>query len=155
MILSHKLFVIFCQNICFMKKTLSLFFVFITLSIHSKSQGANYKVVFDLTAKDTNVHKAVLRWCTIIVDANSDCKLEVVFYGQSLDMVVKGKSIAEDQITSLAKGKNVSFTVCEASMKRLNIDKSQLLPGVNTVPDAIYEIFLKQKEGFAYIKAGL
>ena len=138
-----------------MKKMLCLFWVFMTLSAHSKSQAPNYKVVFDLTAKDTNVHKAVLRWCTLIADANPDCKLEVVFYGQSLEMVVKGKSVAEDQIITLAKGKNVSFTVCEASMIRHNIDKSQLLQGVKIVADGIYEIFLKQKEGFGYIKAGL
>ena len=138
-----------------MKKILCLLLISALLSMHSKSQVAGYKVVFDLTAKDTNVHKAVLRWCTIISDANPDCKLDIIFYGQSLDMVVKGKSIAENEIIKMAAGKNISFIVCEASMKRHNIDKSQLLPGVSTVPDGIYEIFLKQKEGFAYIKAGL
>ena len=139
----------------FMKKIVCLLLISMLLSTYSKGQAPVYKVVFDLTAKDTNVHKAVLRWCTLIADANPGCKLEVVFYGQSLDLVVKGKSVAENDIIKMAGGKNVSFTVCEAAMKRHNIDKSQLLPGVSTVSDGIYEILLKQKEGFAYIKAGL
>ena len=37
-------------------------------------------------------------------------------------------------------------------MKRNNIDKSQLIPGVEIVPDGIYEIILKQREGWGYIK---
>jgi intracellular sulfur oxidation DsrE/DsrF family protein len=40
-------------------------------------------------------------------------------------------------------------------MKRWNIGESQLLPGVSTVPDGIYEILQKQREGWGYIKAGL
>jgi intracellular sulfur oxidation DsrE/DsrF family protein len=38
-------------------------------------------------------------------------------------------------------------------MKRHNIDAFQLLPGVSIVPDGIYEIITKQKEGWGYIKA--
>jgi hypothetical protein len=38
-------------------------------------------------------------------------------------------------------------------MKSQKVDVSQLLPGVQTVPDGIYEIITKQKEGWGYIKA--
>jgi hypothetical protein len=38
------------------------------------------------------------------------------------------------------------------TMKRNNVDKSQLLPGVEIVPDGIYEIISKQHEGWGYIK---
>ena len=37
-------------------------------------------------------------------------------------------------------------------MKAHNVDKSQLLPNVETVPDGIYELVSKQHEGWAYIK---
>jgi uncharacterized protein len=37
-------------------------------------------------------------------------------------------------------------------MKRHNVDKTQLLPGVEVVPDAIFEIVTKQSEGWGYIK---
>ena len=119
------------------------------------SQIQPYNVVFDITTKDTNVHKAVIRWCNEIVNANPDAKLEVVYYGQSLEMITQGKSVVANEVARLSSGKNVSFAVCQQAMKKWNIDKSQLIPGVGSVPDGIYEILLKQKEGFAYIKAGL
>jgi intracellular sulfur oxidation DsrE/DsrF family protein len=37
-------------------------------------------------------------------------------------------------------------------MKRYNIDKTQLLPGVEVVDDGIWEIIQKQQEGWGYIK---
>ena len=121
----------------------------------AQSQVKDYKIVFDITSKDTNVHKAVIRWCNEIAAAYPDAKLEVVYYGQSLEMITLGKSVVANDVTRLANGKNVTFSVCSVAMKRWNIDKSQLLPGVTTVPDGIYEILQKQREGYGYIKAGL
>jgi hypothetical protein len=37
-------------------------------------------------------------------------------------------------------------------MKRHNVDTSQLIDGIKTVPDGILEIVNKQKEGWGYIK---
>lgn len=116
------------------------------------SAQADYKVVFDLTSNDTMNHKAVIRWTNEIIKASKDAQVEVVFYGNSLDMVQKDKSVVSDDITKLVANKNVSFKVCSVAMKAHNIDKSQLIPGVETVPDGIYEIVTKQKEGWAYIK---
>ena len=110
-------------------------------------------MVFDLTSKDTADHKSVIRWLNGISQSNADARLEVVFYGQSLGMVTKDKSTVAEEVKKLAANKNISFKVCEAAMKRQNIDKSQLLPGIETVPDGIYEIMLKQNEGWGYIKA--
>ena len=121
----------------------------------AQSQVKDYKIVFDITSKDTNVHKAVIRWCNEIAAAYPDAKLEVVYYGQSLEMITQGKSVVSSDVIRLASGKNVTFSVCAVAMKRWNIDKSQLLPGVTTVPDGIYEILEKQREGCGYIKAGL
>ena len=38
------------------------------------------------------------------------------------------------------------------TMKRDKIDNAQLITGVETVPDAIYEIITRQSEGWGYIK---
>ena len=118
------------------------------------AQAAKYNVVFDLTSKDTMVQKSVIRWLTEISKSHPEAMLEVVFYGQSLDMITKDKSVVSDAVTTLAASKNISFRVCEMAMARHQIDKSQLLPGVQTVPDGIYEIVTKQREGYGYIKAG-
>lgn len=111
-----------------------------------------YNVVFDLTSKDTLNHQSVIRWIKLITESNKDAKLEVVFYGQSLEMVTQNKSVVANDVIQLAKTGNVQFKVCEVAMKHWNIDKSQLLPGVLTVPDGIYEIIIKQGEGWGYIK---
>lgn len=125
----------------------------LVLSSFAQAQSVPYNVVFDLTSKDTNDHKAVIRWLTEISKERPDAKMEVVFYGQSLDMVQKDKSIVAPMVTQLAQNKNISFKVCAAAMKRHNVEASQLLPGVGVVPDGIYEIVTKEKEGWGYIKA--
>ncbi|HVE61164.1 MAG TPA: DsrE family protein, partial [Chitinophagaceae bacterium] len=71
----------------------------------------------------------------------------------SLDMIVKDKSVVASELKAIANNKNVSVKVCAAAMKRHNIDKSQLLPGIAIVPDGIYQIITRQKEGWGYIKA--
>ena len=114
---------------------------------------ADYKVVFDLTSRDSLDHKAVLRWAGEVAKASTDAKVEVVMYGQGVHMMVKGKSTVEDAITKLMDNKNVSFKVCAVALKAQNLDRSQLIPGVEVVPDGIYEIISKQREGWGYIKA--
>ena len=112
----------------------------------------NYKVVFDLTSKDTVDHKLVIRWMNEILNAEPTAQVEVVFYGHSTDMIVKDKSAVADAITALASNKNVSFKVCKIAMKNHNIETSQLVPGVQTVPDGIYEIISKQRDGWDILK---
>ena len=136
-----------------MKKHIILTALLLLFLHFSEAQTKDYKVVFELTSKDTAEHKSVIRWLNGISQSNADARLEVVFYGQSLGMVTKDKSTVAEDIKKLTANKNISFKVCEAAMKRQNIDKSQLLPGVETVPDGIYEIMLKQNEGWGYIKA--
>ena len=111
----------------------------------------NYKVVFDLTSRDTIDHKNVLRWINEISKV-ADSELEVVMYGKGLEMVTKDRSVVAKEIVALAAKKNVSFKVCEAAMKNNSISKEQLLPGVGIVPDGIYEIIMKQRDGWGYIK---
>ena len=129
-----------------MKKHIFIF-VLSLAPIFLYAQTKDYKVVFDLTSKDTVDQKNVLRWVNEILKEDSNAQLEIVFYGQSLDLVVKDKSVAPDVVTKLAANKNVSFRVCSIAMRRHNIDNSQLLAGVQTVPDGIYEIVSRQREG--------
>lgn len=135
-----------------MKQLLSLLTPLLFAPLFLLAQKPDYKVVFDLTSKDPALHQTVVRWINAITKETPDAQLEVVFYGQSLDMVRNDKSTLASDITTLARNNNVSFAVCEMAMKRHNIDKSQLLPGVKTVPDGIYELVSRQKQGWGYIK---
>ncbi len=134
-----------------MKKNIFVIFMVLFSPIFLSAQS-DYKVVFDLTSNDTLNHKAVIRWTNEIIKASKDAQVEVVFYGNSLDMVQKDKSVVADDVEKLSANKNVSFKVCSVAMKAHNVDKSQLISGVETVPDGIYEIVTKQREGWAYIK---
>lgn len=118
----------------------------------SFAQTVPYNAVFDLTSKDTNDHKTVIRWLNGITKDNHDAKLEVVLYGQSLDMVRSDRSVVADAVKKFAAKKNISFAVCAASMKRHNVTEKDLLPGITVVPDGIYQIITRQKEGWGYIK---
>jgi hypothetical protein len=129
-----------------------LIFVLVLLPVLTMAQTAAYKVIFDITSGDTVAQKTVIRQIRGISQARPDAQLEVAIYSEALPMVLKDKSIIADAIRELTANKKASFKVCGMTMKRHNVDKSQLVPGVDVVPDAIYEIVTKQQEGLRYIK---
>lgn len=118
----------------------------------SPAQVKDYKVAFDISSRDPVSQQAVVRQVDLIKNANPDAKLEVVIYGQALNLALKDKSAQAEAIQRLLGMKDVSFKVCSITMQRNKVDKSQLLAGVEVVPDGIYEIITKQKEGWGYIK---
>lgn len=126
--------------------------LFTVLSICGMAQVKPVKVVFDITSGDTLTHQAVLRHVSGMAKAYPQSTFEVVIYGGALPMVLKNKSTVSKGIQKLENYPNVSFKVCEETMKRFNVDKTQLLSSVGTVPDAIIEIVTRQGEGWGYIK---
>ncbi|MBS1982230.1 MAG: hypothetical protein OJF59_002787 [Cytophagales bacterium] len=125
----------------------------ILLSLVCKSQTTPaVKIIFDVTSQDTLIHQATLRHVLGMAAAYPKSHFEVVIYGGAIGMVQNGKSTVSKNIKLLENNPNVSFKVCESTMKRYHITKSQLLPKVETVPDAIIEIVTRQAEGWGYIK---
>jgi intracellular sulfur oxidation DsrE/DsrF family protein len=131
-----------------------LFLSAITLLLSSILLNAqkDYKVVFDLTSGDSLSQQTAIRWVNEIVKAEPTAQVEVVMFGKGLPLAIKDKSAVANDVTSLAMNKNVAFKVCSVAMANQKVDKSQLLPGVQTVPDGIYEVISKQREGWGYIK---
>jgi len=136
-----------------MKKIILLSVFMLMLCGFISAQKVPYRVVFDVTSSDTVLHKMVLRWVSEVLTADPNAEVEVVFYAKSLDMITKDKSTVADNVMKFAAKKNVAFRACAVAMKNNNVEKSQLLEGVGTVPDGIYEIISKQHEGWGYIKA--
>lgn len=137
-----------------MKKFIFLLSALLTVWHFMYAQKAPYNVVIDVTSKDTVVHHMVMNWVKEITNVDPNANVEVVFYGKSLDMITKDRSVVADSVIKYTANKNVKFRVCAVAMKNNNIDKSQLLQGVGTVPDGIYEIVSKEHDGWGYIKAG-
>ncbi|WP_336515021.1 DsrE family protein [Pollutibacter soli] len=118
----------------------------------TKTHAQKYQVVFDMTSNDAVNQQALIRQLSGIRELNSLAKMEIVIYGQGLSLVKKDSPDTQDAIKKLIAEPNITFKVCAITMKRNNIDKSQLLDGVQVVPDGIYEIVKRQQEGWGYIK---
>ena len=134
-----------------MKKS---FFITVILIIATQISFAqkDYKVVFDLTSGDSLSQQTALRWMTEVMKAEPTAQVELVMFGKGLPLAINGKSAVADGIAQLVGNKNVNIYVCSVAMANQHVDKSQLLPGVQTVPDGIYEIISKQRQGWGYIK---
>ena len=133
-------------------RKLSLFTIILLFVSQFLLAQKDYKVVFDLTSGDTLSQQTVVRWVNEVIKTEPTAQVEVVMFGKGLPLVVKDKSALANDVTSLATNKNVAFKVCAIAMANQKIDKSQLLTGVQIVPDGIYEIVSKQKEGWGYVK---
>ncbi len=135
-----------------MKKiNLSIILLFIASSF-LVAQRPDYKVVFDMSSRDSISQQAVIREVALIAKENPDAKLEVVIYGQAINMVTKAQSKQAEAIKGLTDNKNIAFKVCAFTLKRNNLTETDLLPAVQVVADGIYEIISKQHEGWGYIK---
>lgn len=140
------------QTINLMKKYFSILAFVLFSSFNLLAQTPAVKIVFDVTSSDTLTHQAAMRHVSSMASAYPHSEFEVVIYGGALPMFMKSKSTVTKGIKGLESNKNVSFKVCASTMKRYNVDKTQLLPNIVVVPDAIIEIVTKQKEGWGYIK---
>ena len=117
-----------------------------------RSQPQPYRVAFDLTSRDTLDQKAVLRWLKEVGGSSPNAQMEVVMYGKGFELVMPERSAYIEDVKAALKNPNVSFKVCAIALKNNSIDKSQLLPGVGTVPDGIHELVMKQQDHWGYIK---
>jgi intracellular sulfur oxidation DsrE/DsrF family protein len=124
-----------------------------TADVHAQSPQP-YKVVFDLTSQDPLDQQAVLRWIREVSAVNPKTEMEVVMYGRGLDLVVSGKTQVASGVKEAMSTAHATFKVCAIAMKNQSVDKSQLLPNVEIVPDGIGEIVARQRAGWGYIKVG-
>jgi Uncharacterized conserved protein len=111
-----------------------------------------YRVVFDLTSRDTLEQKAVLRWLNEVGTTSPNAQMEVVMYGKGFELLMPERSAFIPGVKEAMKNPNVSFKVCAIALKNNSVAISQLLPGVEAVPDGIHELVMKQQDGWGYIK---
>ncbi len=133
-------------------KTLLSTGLILLLCLYGHAQTNPVKIVFDITSGAEAAHQSTMRHVKMMAEAYPDSEFEVVIYGGALDMVLKDSSTVAADIQQFENSQQVSIKVCEGTMKRHQVDRSLLLPGVSTVPDGILEIVTKQGEGWGYIK---
>lgn len=118
------------------------------------AQDHPYRVVFDLTSRDSLDQFALLRWVKEITSANPKAQLEIVMYGKGFELVMPERSAFIGDVKEAMRNPNVVFRACQVALKNNKVDKDRLLKEAQTVPDGIYEIISKQQEGWGYIKVG-
>lgn len=118
------------------------------------AQEAPVKIVFDMTSGDLKAQQSAIRHIKMMSQGYPDAQFEMVMYGGAMDMVLEGKSPVGEDMKDLVSRSNVTMVICEGTMKRHNVEKSALIPGVQTVPDGIMELVMKQRQGWSYIKEG-
>ncbi len=136
-----------------MKSWLSLVLMVVAVTV-TTAQDPSVNILFDVTSSDVKVQEAAVRHVKMMSAAYPNSKFEVVMYGGSSQMAIKGKSTVEEQLQELVGRDNVSFVMCEGTLKRKEIDKADLIEGIGTVPDGIMELVTKQQQGWGYIKEG-
>ena len=132
-------------------KKIILFTTFVLSTGFLFAQTEQLKIAFDFTKGDTASFSLMIRHAKKIIELAGNAKLEIACHGAGLDMLVKGSTTVQKEIEELQR-QNVMFVACEATMKRRGIAKSQLLPSVTTVSAAVFELSLKQQQGWSYIK---
>ena len=137
-----------------MKKYLSLIIVSFTLFCANAQQEQGRKIIIDVTSTDSKVYQSILLTLSIMSESHPNTQIDVIAYGEAVPMMIKNQSVVAEQIIKYSDNENVSFTACEVSMSLFNIQKEQLLDGVNTVYNAVDEIVRKQEMGWGYIKSG-
>ena len=113
-----------------------------------------YRVVFDLTSRDSLDQKAVMRWIREISASSPKAELEVVMYGKGFELVMPDRTTKLSDVQEAVKNPNVTFKVCEIALKNNNVPREQIIKEAQTVPDGIHEIVMRQQEGWGYIKVG-
>ncbi|MRI02494.1 hypothetical protein GH721_18260 [Kriegella sp. EG-1] len=120
----------------------------------SSAQEQPIKVVFDVTSANADVHRSAARHLRLMSESYPDSEFEMVIYSSAYSMVDNNSSAAGETLRDIIQNENVSIVVCENTLKRNKKGKDDLIPGVTTVPDGIYEIVAKQQLGWGYIKEG-
>lgn len=110
------------------------------------------RIVFDVSSENPDVHRSAARHLRLMSESYPESHFEMVIYGGAYQMVDRKRSVAGETLAAMAGLENVSILVCQHTLARHNMGPEDLIPGVGTVPDGIYEIVARQQEGWGYIK---
>lgn len=136
-----------------MRKKLSIL-VITTLFCFAASAQNQQKIVFDFVKADTADFRIMVLQIKNVLKESPNTTMEVVCYGPGLMMLVSDKTNVSKEMEELQKSPNVTFAACANTMRRLKIEKTQLVPFAKVVPVAMLELSARQQEGWSYIKAG-
>src|SRR5216110_2700369 len=110
-----------------MRRILFAWFLMLTPCV-AQAQSQPYRVVFDLTSRDTLEQKAVLRWIREVGASSPNAQMEVVMYGKGFELVMPERSAYIADVKEAMKNPNVTFKVCAIALRNNSVDARQLVP---------------------------
>ena len=137
-----------------MGKQFSLLLVTAIFYFSASAQNNPQKIVFDFVKADTADFRVMVLQIKNVLKEDPNTAMEVVCYGPGLMMLVSDKTNVSKEMEELQKSPNISFVACANTMRRLKVEKSQLVSFAKIIPVAMLELSMRQKEGWSYIKAG-
>ena len=137
-----------------MEKHFSLLLVATLFYFSASAQNNQQKIVFDFVKADTADFRIMVTQIKNTLKEGPNTAIEVVCYGPGLMMLVSDKTNVAKEMEELQKSPNVIFAACANTMRRLKVEKSQLVPFAKIIPVAMLELSMRQQEGWSYIKAG-
>jgi len=76
--------------------------------------------------------------------------IEIVAYGPGLPMLKLDSPVGTKVTDAIASG--VKVVACENTMRKTNLTKNDMLPGLDYVKSGVPAIMHRQQEGYAYIR---
>ena len=137
-----------------MRKQFSLLLATIIFCFAASAQNNQQKIVFDFVKADTADFRLMVLQIKNVLKEDPNTAMEVVCYGPGLMMLVSDKTNVSKEMEELQKSNTVTFAACANTMRRLKVEKSQLVPFAKIVPVAMLELSARQQDGWSYIKAG-
>jgi len=138
-----------------MRKQFLFLVIIMSLYYSAAAQNKPHKIAFDFAKADTADFRIMVLQINNVLKEAPSATIEVVCYGPGLLMLVADKTNVAKEMEEIQKAySNVSFAACANTMRRMNIDKSRIVPIAKIIPVAILELSALQQEGWSYIKAG-
>ena len=114
-----------------------------------------HRIVFEVTSADPQVWEAVLNNIENVQRALGIdvTEIRVVAHGKGIGLVMKTNTALAERIAALTTAR-VKFVACENTMKRMKIQKDDLLAVAGTVDSGVAEVVRLQEAGWSYIRSG-
>lgn len=119
-------------------------------------QPKRHRLVIELTGEPAAQWESVLNNAENVRRALAPDPVEVtiIVHGKALPMLLRTNSAQSERMAKMAAGGGVTFAACQNSMRRMNVQKSDLFDFATTVDSGVAEVVRKQEAGWAYVKGG-
>jgi intracellular sulfur oxidation DsrE/DsrF family protein len=114
---------------------------------------AAHRVVVEVTSGDPETWESALNNVRNFQKelAPERTEVEVVAHGKGLPMLLKTNTAGAGSIEQAA-GSGVRLVACENTMRRLGVERPELLPAAGTTPSGVAEVIRKQEAGWSYLR---